>query len=183
MEGNYLISLSYTDDTATVLSELMGRYGEDVWKFAYFLTKNKDLADDISQDVFLKVYEKLYTFRGQCSMKSWILTITRNRCLNVMKSSFFRKVSLVGWIFSVQTVPSAEHELFDRMGTRHIWQCVMQLPIKFREPLILESHYEMSMKDIAYVLGISEGTVKSRLYRARQKLMVILNEEEDDSNV
>ncbi|MCR8641957.1 sigma-70 family RNA polymerase sigma factor [Paenibacillus sp. N1-5-1-14] len=180
LEGHYLASLSYTDDATTVLGELMREYGDDVWRFAYFMTKSKDLADDISQDVFLNVYEKLYTYRGQCSIKSWLLTITRNRCLNVMKSFFLRKVSLVGWIFSTQTVRSAEHELFDRLETKHIWTCVMQLPIKFREPLLLESHYEMSMKDIAYVLGISEGTVKSRLHRARKKLQMILSEKEGE---
>jgi RNA polymerase sigma-70 factor (ECF subfamily) len=64
------------------------------------------------------------------------------------------------------------------METKRIWSAVIQLPRKFREVIILDAHYALTTKEIAELLGISQGTVKSRLHRARKKVTAIL--ETDD---
>ncbi|MFK7692599.1 RNA polymerase sigma factor [Paenibacillus sp. HJGM_3] len=169
-DPHYLQHLAPGFDRDEVLRDLMVTYGEDVWKFAYFLTRRSDLADDIAQDVFLIAYTRLYAFRRDCSVKSWLLTITRNKSLNYMKSSFIRKVTLLGVLFPGQQAPSAEQVLFDRLESRELWTQVMKLPRKFREVLILSYHYGLSVKEIAGMLQVSEGTVKSRANRAKNKL-------------
>jgi RNA polymerase sigma-70 factor, ECF subfamily len=183
LEADYLRSLSYTDDKSAVLRDLMTSFGQDVWNFAFFITKNKDAADDISQEVFLRAFRHLHTFRGQSSVKTWLLTITRNQSINYNRSAYIRKVWLVDrFLTSKITLPSAEHEMFDQLETKYIWHCVMLLPSKLREPLILDAHYQMTIQEIADVLQIRIGTVKSRLSRARAKLTEIMRQSNEMTN-
>ncbi|WNQ10885.1 sigma-70 family RNA polymerase sigma factor [Paenibacillus aurantius] len=179
MESSYLRYLAQAPDhdKDAILEELMNSYGNDVWNFAYFLTRRPDMADDLSQEVFLSVYHNLFRFRGDCSIKSWLLTITRNKVLKVKRSAFLRKVILVDYVIPGGHTRSAEAEMFDRADTRHIWQAVMQIPLRFREILLLHVHYQLNGKEMAELLGIPEATVKTRLYRARRKLEAILDKE------
>ncbi|WP_256865524.1 RNA polymerase sigma factor [Paenibacillus sp. 32352] len=171
MERHYLEFLAGGYDRNAVLKELMQSYGEDVWNFAYFLTRQSHAADDISQDVFLSAYDKLYSFRGECSVKSWLLTITRNKSLHYLKSAFIRKVTLRDTLtFRKDASPSAEQVVLDRLESNRLWSYVMELPRKYREAIILDYHYGLTMREIALLLDISEGTVKSRVFRAKQKI-------------
>lgn len=180
VEKQYIQDLAAGYDRSLVLEDLMTTYGEDVWNFAFFLTRRADAADDISQDVFLIVYNRLYTFRGECSIKSWILSITRNKALNYLKSAFIRKVTLMDTMlhFSGQS-PSAEQVVLDHLSSRAVWDHVMKLPLKFREVIILDYHFELPVSEIAAALQISEGTVKSRLHRAKKKMTVLLDRERE----
>lgn len=72
---------------------LMESYGEDVWNYAYVITKNTHTADDVAQDVFIKAYQHAASFRGEASMKTWLLKITRNTALSYLKRAFFRRVA------------------------------------------------------------------------------------------
>lgn len=153
--------------------EIMLVYGQDVWNYAYFLTGKRDLADDISQDVFLSVYRNIGSYRGESSLRTWLFAITRNVSLNYRRNAFFRKVVLMEWIDPGKTVASAETQAMDAYVSNEIWQVVLQLPVKLREVLILDAKYEMTDREIAELLGVSVGTVKSRLARARKKVSAI----------
>lgn len=175
LEHEYWKHLARMD--ADSFRDLMVTYGQAVWNFAYFITKRDHLADDVSQDVFLQVYRNIDSFRGQSSMKTWLFAITRNIAVNYMRTAFMRKVTLVDWVARRETNPSAEHEALNHALTDEIWKMVLKLPVKFREVLILEAKYELTIKEMAHVLGISEGTVKSRLSRARRKMTDLWKEE------
>lgn len=69
-------AVMYTSEIS--LREMMEEYGSDVWNYAFFLTRNREQANDISQEVFLKAYKNVGKYRGQASKKTWLLTITRN---------------------------------------------------------------------------------------------------------
>ncbi|WP_159888177.1 RNA polymerase sigma factor [Paenibacillus puerhi] len=170
---DYLKYLSDSTDKKEILNELMTAYGKDVWNYAYSITRKWDQADDITQEVFIKVYRNLYTFRSESSVKTWLLAITRNMTLDYRKSAFLRKVTLVD-AFSAReeqaAASSAEREVLERMTLNEVWDLVLKLPVKYREVLILFAHHQLSMKEIANVLGVSEGTVKSRLFHARGKI-------------
>ncbi|MFM9327176.1 RNA polymerase sigma factor [Paenibacillus mesotrionivorans] len=153
--------------------KVMLTYGQDVWNYAYFLTGKRDLADDISQDVFLSVYRNIGSYRGESSLRTWLFAITRNISRNIKRNAFFRRVILMEWIEGENTATSAETEAMDAYVSNEIWQVVLQLPVKFREVLILDAKYEMTAPEIADLLGISVGTVKSRLSRARKKVSAI----------
>jgi RNA polymerase sigma-70 factor, ECF subfamily len=175
VEMDYIKYVTSGLDKDAVLRDLMDQYGNDVWNFAYFLIRRPGAADDISQEVFLTVFDKMHTFRGECSIKSWLLTITRNKSFKYLKNAFISKVTLVDYVFRKETVKSAESVVFDRMETRHIWNMVLKLPHKFREVLLLTTHFQLTVQDMAIMLGLPEGTIKSRLHRARHKLSVMLD--------
>ncbi|WP_127584118.1 RNA polymerase sigma factor [Paenibacillus koleovorans] len=170
MEEHYLRGLTHTDDPGTLLRDLMQTYGNEVWSYAYVLTGQREAADDLSQDVFLSAYRNLAGFRGDSSVRTWLLRITRNACFNFRRASFFRRTVLHAWIASKERHRSAEDEALQRMELQQVWASVMALSPKLREALVLEAHYQLSYREIAQLLGISEGTVKSRIHRARAKL-------------
>lgn len=162
------------------IDALVRRYWQDVWQFAYFLAKREHLAEDIAQDTFIRAFRAIEGFRGQCAVKTWLFKIARNVAYNYAKSAFLRKVTLVGLLPDMRKSPSAETTYWDAGGTDDIWNAVLRLPRVFRETLILHAHEDLTHREIADVLGISEGTVKSRLNRARTKLAKLMKEAGSD---
>ncbi|WP_338044829.1 RNA polymerase sigma factor [Paenibacillus lignilyticus] len=179
LQFDYLKHVTGGLDRHAVLNELMAAYGKDVWNFAFFYTRSRELADDISQDVFVKVFQQLYEFRGQSSIKTWLLAITRNTARDVLRSAWIRRVTFFGGLVrpQEQTSPSAERESFDKLMTEEIWAVVLKLPQKLREVLLMNSHYGLSMQEMADMLHVSVGTVKSRLHRARAAVNRSLTQE------
>lgn len=166
------------------LYQIMNDYGNDVWNYAFFLTGNRDHADDISQEVFIKAYQGIHTYRGEASLKTWLITITRNTAHSYRRSRFFRQ-SLGNKLYSIdeektagssalsqdsRIAPSAESIVMEQHYEDSIWDIIMSLSVKSREVLILALKYGMKIHEIANILHISEGTVKSRLSRAKEKV-------------
>ncbi|MCC3373692.1 RNA polymerase sigma factor [Cohnella sp. REN36] len=174
MEHEFLKNVTTMDEAS--LQHVMNEFGSDIWNYAYFLTKNRELADDITQDVFIKAYYRIESFRGQSSLKTWLLTITRNTAFSYKRSAFFRKVNLFASITSAQTGRSAESEYMETRYVDDIWDVIMKLPDKYREALVLDIRYELSTEEMAKLLNVAPGTVKSRLHRAREKVEQSLKE-------
>jgi len=177
----YLRYISETTDQKAILRELMTAYGDDVWNYAFSICRRADLADDITQDVFLKVYRKLTSFRGESSVKTWLLTITRHTALDYKRSAFWRKVTLVDMVAPQGSHRSAEYEALEQMAVNEIWELVLSMPQKYREVLILFAHYQLSMKEIADILDLSVGTVKSRLHHARMNILKAKERRKDET--
>lgn len=185
MDGHYMRYLAPGFDRAEVLEELMHHYGEDVWRFAYFMTRSRDAADDIAQETFIVAYDRMYAFRGEASAKSWLLGIARNKSLHALRSALFRRIRLMD-IHALNekltgSAASAEETALGRMDAGGVWQTVLKLRRKHREVLLMAYHYEMSMKEIAAALGIPEGTVKSRLSRAKHTLTKLLSSSREEN--
>ncbi len=172
----YLKHLSHHDDAGMIINDLMKEYGHDIWSYAYVMTKRREAADDLMQDVFLSAFRQMHSFRGESSIKTWLLTMTRNKCLNYLKSAFLRKVTLMDIIRSPETVHSAEQQLIDRIQTQEIWNIVMKLPVKYREVILLEAHYGYTEQEMAELLNVPNGTIKSRLHRARARVEKAIKE-------
>lgn len=165
-------------DRDEALHDLMTAYGKDVWHYAFFLTLNADLADDLMQETFLRAYQHMASFRGQASVKTWLLTITRNAVTDHRRSAWIRKVTLFGLVSPRQLSPSAEDVVMCQMEQMDVWKQVLRLSIPLREVLLLHAHHGLPLAAIAELLGITEGTVKSRLHRARAKVGKLRKEDE-----
>ena len=159
-----------SDDNRGLLEELMTAYGKDVWNYAFSITRKWDMADDITQEVFIKVFKNMHAFRRDASVKTWLLTITRNTAIDFQRSAFFRKVTLSDAVEDYGERHSVEHDVVEQMAVNEMWKMVFDLPKKYREVMILYAHNQLSLKEIAQVLDVTEGTVKSRMFHARQKL-------------
>ncbi len=168
MEDAYYLHISELSQGD--LGRIMERYSEDVWQYAYLITKKRDMADDITQEVFIKVYRSIDSFRGESSLKTWLLQITKHTSISLMKRAYFKYHVLTHSFKNSGESPSAELIVIQNEFTNEIWKMVMTLSCKYREILTLSVHYELSTSEIAQMLQVSVNTVKSRMHRARKQL-------------
>ncbi|MFC4305537.1 RNA polymerase sigma factor [Cohnella boryungensis] len=168
MESEYLKHLDSVDGRELRL--IMDQYGNDVYRYAYVLIKDREQAKDIAQEVFIKAHRKIHTFRGQSSLRTWLLAITRNLSLNYLTSSYFRRIWLRETVHAGQASPSAEEAYIGRQSEQEIWSIIMSLSKKLREVLVLDLEHGLSVQEAAQLLNLPEGTVKSRLHRARKEV-------------
>ncbi|MBO7743563.1 RNA polymerase sigma factor [Paenibacillus sp. MWE-103] len=165
----YASSLSAAD-----FRRIMEQYGDDVWSYAYFLTGNKDTADELAQETFVKAFRGMASYRGESSVKTWLLAIARNSWYTWRRSAFMRKMTLVGLQPAGGRTESAEETYMRSLMSDDIWTTVLRLPVKYREVLILRARYELSMEEIGRTLGLTVSAVKSRLFKARRKMSRLL---------
>lgn len=151
---------------------LYERYRNDVYRFAMKMVKyNEDLASDAFQDIFVKVYEKAGTFQGTGSVKSWLMMITRNVCLNMLRTE--QRQTPMGDYDEVPTPDRSlepEH-ISERNALREAIECAIdELPQDLREVIVLREVDGYSYEEIANQIDSNIGVVRQRIWRARQKL-------------
>ncbi|NGZ74853.1 RNA polymerase sigma factor [Saccharibacillus alkalitolerans] len=151
----------------------------EVWKYLFFMTGSRSAADDLTQDTFIRAIRGLERFRGDSSLKTWLMRIARNTYINHKRSAFVRRVLPFSQVEPDGAAASAEKAYLAEAGERRLWELVFRLPDKLRETLLLEAHYGMTAREGADMLGIPEGTYKSRLSRARSRMERMMNEEEN----
>ncbi|MDF2541099.1 MAG: hypothetical protein K0S47_817 [Herbinix sp.] len=153
------------------IETLIRQYGNDVLRTAYLYVKDSHTAEDIFQDVFIKVNQKLSTFEGNSSIKTWIIRITINTCKDYMKSAWNRKVVPMMEYQEDAIVSDSDYEDVEKRDTNElIKQTVLSLPAKYKDVVLCVYYQEMTITEAAKVLNIAEGTAKSRLSRARQRM-------------
>lgn len=173
---NMQFAASYAPEIT--LRELMEDYGVDVWNYAFFLTRSREQANDISQEVFLKAFKNISKYRGQSSIKTWLLTITRNTAFSWSKNSFWRRFTALGNHQGTLNHFSAEKEALGKQYANRIWEIIMELPDRNREVLVLDIQHGLSIFEMSELLKVAPGTVKSRLARARDKVRMAIEKEE-----
>ncbi len=167
-------SSSASPEDLQELERWMDLYGRDVMNTAYAYVKNYHQAQDITQDVFLRAFVKRDTFRGQSSIRTWLLTITVNRCKDHLRSWAQRhEIQDDGSIVYVESLSDTERQAMARVERDELWRALGQLPVKLREVLVLYYLQDLSGREIAQVLKTTEANVRTRLRRARQQLKEI----------
>ena len=157
------------------IETLMREYGNDVLRTAYMYVKDSHLAEDIFQDVFIKVNQKFETFQGGSSIKTWIIRITINTCKDYLKSAWNQRVKPFTE-FQENTMAGTDDftAVEQQDENRLIRQEVMKLPDKYKDVLLCVYFQDMTISEAAELLHIAEGTAKSRLSRAKEKLKLCL---------
>ena len=163
--------------------ELVWRYEKTVYNLALRMVSDREDACDMTQEAFIKAYNSLSSFRGDSRFSVWLYRITTNVCLDFLRSKKRRpQVSLtIGDDEDVQLDipdPSAEPEgqLIKKLGMQSLSEGLKLLPDKQRQILVMRELGGMSYADIGAALSLEEGTVKSRIFRARKKLCAYLIE-------
>ena len=164
--------------TLSSYDTLMERYQNLIFKIAYSFGKNKENAMDISQNIFLKAYQKLSTLKGQNSFKAWLSRIAYHEGIN-----WTRKHKSVVQFESIETnqepeseSPSREDELLANEYRHELMQSLFALNTKYRLAVVLRYYQNMSIREIAAILKCSEGVVKNMLFRSVQRLKLILQQ-------
>ena len=151
-----------------------------VYNLALKMTKNEQDALDISQEAFIKAYSNLGGFRGESKFSVWLYRLTYNLCLDFLRKQKRFPVSSITYIdedgesreLEIPDFDSSPEEMLQRTETRLIvHEAVCLLPDDQRQIFVMREYSGMAYEDIAESLSISIGTVKSRLSRARQKIV------------
>jgi RNA polymerase sigma-70 factor (ECF subfamily) len=175
-----VVLLNEEADKETLLNQWIQDYGNDVIRTAYLFLKDSTLADDIFQEVFLKAYKHMYEHRGESSVKTWLLRITINQCKDYLKSSWVKRMLLTfGNEKEEKTSNLPEDIAILNEEKRQLLQSVFGLSIRLREIIILHYYHELNENEIASMLNIPQGTVRSRLHRAKTALKIDFKIRED----
>lgn len=176
-------SLRSSPEIKMTFDEIYKQNADMVLNLAFRMTGKEEAARDLTQDVFLKVFEKQYAFREQSKISTWIYRITMNHVLNYLKRekriTFFNflekdtrlldgESSLTVWEKNLPRQP--DKVLEDIQKETVIRKLINELPVKYKIPLLLYRYEEMSYQEIAENLKISLSTVESRIHRAKKKL-------------
>ena len=148
-------------------------YGDTIYRVACHALGDRTEAEDVTQTVLLRLYQRAEPFESNEHLKHWLLRVAVNESRKVLRSPWRRRrVSLEDW--------DGVGETPEETG---VLQAVMSLEAKYRLPVYLYYYEGCSIKEVAEALGANESTVQTRLQRAREKLRRILTEEEGIGNV
>jgi RNA polymerase sigma-70 factor (ECF subfamily) len=164
---------------------LLGRFQQPIYNLCYRLVNDPSDAADVTQDVFLKVFRSIDHFRGQSTLKTWIYRIAVNEAYNYRRWFSRHRRQEVGleedeqtsrpWLESISDPARDPYELaLNEERHQLIETCLREINADFRTAVILRDLEELSYEEIADVLQISLGTVKSRILRGRESLRRVL---------
>jgi RNA polymerase sigma-70 factor (ECF subfamily) len=162
---------------AEMFEELALPLFDRLYNFAHWLTHNREEAEDLVQETYVKALRGFGSFEAGTNFKAWIFRILRNTFLNSRTGLKAATVPLD--ISEEDPALAVDHEtpetiLIDRTSERVLQQAIEELPVRYREVLLLCEVEEMSYQEMATALGIPIGTVMSRLSRARRQLQAMV---------
>ena len=155
---------------------LLPRYKEKVFRLCFSMMRNQSHAEDMTQEVFLRIWKALPGYHGDASLSTWIYTISRNRCLTDLRRQGARPtVSLTEpEIEAVVDLCAAERTDVLASGTEmDIDWMLGQVSEKYRQTIVLFYLEQRSYEEVAAMLGIPLGTVKTFLHRGKKELLAI----------
>lgn len=153
----------------STFNELVGIYATDLYRYAYWLTRDKSVSEDLVQDTMLRAWRALDKLQNPKAAKGWLITILRRE--NARRFERFQP--------QISAIPTEElsdaHRYYDTSTEAFsLRRAIAELPEDYREPLLLQVVHGYSQKEIAAELGISVAGAGTRLFRARNKLRAVL---------
>src|SRR5215470_15372628 len=164
----------YLAGDMAAFDELMIRYERQIYRVCYRFVENRDDAMDLAQEVFIKAFEHLPTFRRESSLKTWLYRIAMNHCINHVKKNAREFVEVADNIGS--TSPSVHTQMEDQERREHLRRLVKRLPPKQKAILELRIHEQLSYEEIAKISGRSVSTIKASVFFALEKIRKLVKE-------
>lgn len=178
IEDTYYITKIIAGDTKA-FAVLVDRYKDLVFTLALRMLKNREEAEEVAQDTFIKVFKSINKFKGDSKFSTWIYRITYNSCLDVLKKYKQEyKLDPIDEYTERQlvTFENAFDALADKEQRQTIETCLQKLPEEDGFLLTLYYFEEQSIDEIAKIVGLTVNNVKVKLFRSRKKLAYLLKE-------
>jgi len=161
--------------------QLVKKYEKNLFRTAIGFLHDRQDAEEVVQDVFLKVYRSLSTFDHRAGLATWLYRITVNESLNFLRRR--KRRSLITSLTGLFGIPSPDgipdKQLLEQDRKEIIRKALDKLPRKQRTAFVLMKYEEMSQKETARVMGTSEGAVEQLIIRARNNLKKFLSEKQE----
>ena len=152
------------------LEEVIAEHGDYLLRVAYLYVKNRGTAEDIVQDVFISFYQKQEQYRGDASLRTYLVKMTVNRSHDYLRSWTHKRINLFEKITGKSTNYTPEQAVVEKVEKQELVEALFKLSVTYREVLILYYFEEMTTVEIAKLLDCPEATVRTRLQRARKQL-------------
>lgn len=170
LDDDFSLIKRFIDGDELVFSELLKRHKEKVRNIIYLTLSNTDGVDDIAQEVFITVYRHLKSFRFESQFTTWLYRITINKCKDHLRKKNIRSIFL-----PLKDEEPVFESINEDTDIKHIVRnAIATLPDKLRIPLVLKDLDGFSYQEIADTMECEIGTVKSRIFRAREALKKVL---------
>ena len=154
--------------------ELVDRFGPKVYAIAYHFTLKREDAEELSQEIFLKLFENLHRYDGGFPLVAWVLSVSRNLCIDryrrKKREKSFRFVSDDAVTALLKSEDDPAGMALKKERTQQLFSALSEIPEDLAEILILRDLNGMAYDEIGTALELPEGTVKSRLFRARAEV-------------
>lgn len=165
----------------SAVADLSDSYGAKIYQLAFRYLRNREDAEEVAQDVLLKVYQKIDAFRGDSALSSWIYRITFNAAMSRLREFKQNLPNALEKVTDDDTGPLPRREVIDwspladeevlRTEMRQtLVQALKEMPVLYRAPVILRDVQGLSTEEASAVLHVKEQTLKSRLHRGRLML-------------
>ncbi|WP_412560245.1 RNA polymerase sigma factor [Winogradskyella sp. MIT101101] len=177
-DENILIDAINNGDTRAY-AQLVDRYKDLVYTLALRMLKHKEEAEEVAQDTFIKVFKSLDKFKGDSKFSTWIYRVAYNTCLDNIKKNkkHLNNVAIDEFTFNkLDTIDNALDNIINEERSVLIKKCIDKLPEDSSALLTLFYFEELSLEEISKIINIEANTVKVKLFRARKKLAVILEQ-------
>lgn len=155
------------NDNSPDMQRLINEYGNDLLRMCYLYLHDLQLAEDVVQDTYIKVYQNWDKFKGKSSEKTWITSIAINACKSYLRRSWYKNL-----LFSSDITQEPYRE--EKINDDTVLKEISKLKPRYREIILLFYYQEMKTKEIAAALRITESAVTVRLSRARKQLKISL---------
>jgi len=163
-----------TNSNEETLTRLVAQYEVTLLRTCYMYLRDRGLAEDATQETFLKAYKALDSFRGESSEKTWLMRIAMNTCRDMKRNVWFRFVDQKVELDQLPLpAPAPEFGEADALT-----QAILQLPTRHKEVILLYYYQDMTLREIASVLGIPVSTAGKRIKAACSKLKKLLGKED-----
>ena len=167
------------DGDPEAFGRLMEPLEQLVWRVCWHYTCNREAAEDCGQETMIRIWRSLGNYRGDCALESWVYRIAANCCMDwLRKKKRDQSVSMEPLreqgFDPADTSPGTEEQVVAKDEKRRLREAVSLLPDDQREALVMTQLEKFPYEEAARVLGVSEGTVKSRVNRAKTRLREIL---------
>ena len=172
LDDDFSLVKRFIDGDKTSFRILVQRHKEKVRNIIYLTVNNGSIVDDIAQEVFITVYRNLKNFRFQSQFTTWLYRITVNKCKDHLRKLRVRKIFIP--VNEGDDYPDEPNTVESDNISEVVTNAIGKLPVKLRIPLILKDIEGFSYQEIAESINCEIGTVKSRIFRAREGLKKIL---------
>jgi RNA polymerase sigma-70 factor, ECF subfamily len=172
LDDDFSLVKRFIDGDKSSFRILVQRHKEKVRNIIYLTVNNSSLVDDIAQEVFITVYKNLKNFRFESQFTTWLYRVTVNKCKDHLRKINVRKIFVP--VTEAENYSSESNSTESNDISEILMNAVGKLPVKLRVPLILKDIAGLSYQEIAESVQCEIGTVKSRIFRAREGLKKIL---------
>lgn len=154
------------------LEELMDTFGDRLTNLSYTYLKDWGRAQEVVQDVFLTCFKKRVQMNGLASVEAWMYRITVNRCKDVLRTSWIKRIIVTDTLFQFRASKerSPEEISLTKSEREQLAQLIIKLPVKYKEVILLFYYEDLSIEEMSYVLHTNQNTIKTRLKRGRELL-------------